>query len=439
MVEGAHDRIQLASSLNQLTVRGEILVQCINPFTESIKLPAGPMLGRFHSVKEEDVGPSLGDTTEGPRQHLPEGRGTVPPHVKELYEAACDGCASNEECQAMAKLLSEYNDVFSSGDHDVGLTRAVRHEIPLAAGTVPIRQPMRRLGLEEEKEVSRQVQDFLDRGLIEPTHSAWSSLVVLVWKKDGNWRFCVDYRKLNSVTIQDAYPVPRIDESLDALASSKYFSTLDLPSRYWQVPLSPDAQKKAAFITRDRLWKWKVLPFVLTSAPATFQRLIEQVLCGQDWKTLLVYLDDIIVISPDFKTHVSRLREVFEKLRGAGLKLKPSKCTLLQPEVKYLGHVVSWNSVATDPEKVRAIEDWVTPQDLTRFQAFFSLVGYYQQYISDFVGIAQPLNRLTAKGITRPWSPVEQRAFDRLKGCPLAAAVLAHPDRTQTHPRHGRQ
>jgi len=142
----------------------------------------------------------------------------------------------------MAKLLREYNDVFSSGDHDVGLTRAVRHEIPLAAGTVPIRQPTRRLG--PEKEVSRQVRDLLDRSLIEPAHSAWSSPVVLVWKKDGSWRFCVDYRKLDSVIIQDAYSLPRIDESLDALAGSKYFSTLDLLSGYWQVPLSPDAQEK---------------------------------------------------------------------------------------------------------------------------------------------------------------------------------------------------
>jgi len=130
----------------------------------------------------------------------------------------------------MAKLLHEYNNLFSSGDHNVGLTQAVRHEIPLAVGTVPIRQPTHRLG--SKKEVSRQVRVLLDRGLIEPVYSAWSSPVVLVQKKDGSWRFCVDYRKLNSVTIQDAYPLPRIDESLDALAGSKYFNTLDLLSGY---------------------------------------------------------------------------------------------------------------------------------------------------------------------------------------------------------------
>jgi len=147
-------------------------VKRINPFMESVKLSAESMLSCFQSVQEKDVGPSLGDTTEGPRQRPPKGRGTVPPYVKKLYEAACDGCASIEECQAMAKLLREYNDLFSSRDHDVGLTRAIRHGIPLAAGTVPIRQPTHRLRSDKEKEVSQQVRDLLNRGLIQPAHSA---------------------------------------------------------------------------------------------------------------------------------------------------------------------------------------------------------------------------------------------------------------------------
>jgi len=167
--------------------------------------------------------------------------GDLPSHVQDLYQTACNGCASDQERQVMARLLCEYKDVFSSGDHDVGLTSAVRHEIPLVAGSTPVRQPTRRLGPEKEREVSQQVQKLFDHDIIEPAHSAWSSPVVPVRKKDGSWRFCVDYHKLNSVTIQDACPLPRIDESLDALAGSKYFSMLDLLSGYWQVPLSPDA------------------------------------------------------------------------------------------------------------------------------------------------------------------------------------------------------
>jgi len=210
---------------------------------------------------------------------------------------------------------------------------------------------------------------------------------------------CLDYRKLNSVTIQGVYPLPRIVESPDALAGSKFFSTLDLLSRYWQVPLSPDAQDKAAFITWDVLWKWKVLPFGLASSPATFQRLMKQVLNGLHWKTLLIYLNDVIVISPDFDTYVSRLTDIFDRLRAAGLKLKPSKCVLLQQEVKYLGHVVGRDEVAIDPEKVRAAKDWAVPVDLPELQPFLGLVRYYRQYIPDFAAIAQPLNRLTAKGV----------------------------------------
>jgi len=155
---------------------------------------------------------------------------------------------------------------------------------------------------------------------------------------------------------------------------------------------------------------------------------MKQVLSGLHWKTLLVYLDDIIAISPDFPTHVSRLLEMFKRLRGAGLKLKPSKCALLQPEVKYLGHVVGRNGVATNSEKVRAVEDWVTPQDLTGLRAFLGLVGYYRQYIPDFAVVTQSLNWLTAKGVTWQWTSVEQRAFDCLKGCLLEAQILAYLD-----------
>jgi len=311
VVEGAHTRIQLASSLNRLTERKEILVQCVNLFSEAVTLPLGSLLGRFHSTGKRHRAVARRGERRSPTESVVEAGDR--PHTRPgIYQSACNGCTSNKERQAMAKLLRKYKDVFSSGDHDVGLTSAVRHEIRLATGKAPIRQLTKRLGPEKEKEVSQQVRDLLDRGLIEPAHSAWSSPVVLVRKKDGSWRFSVDYRKLNSVTIQDTYPLPRIDESLDALAGSKYFSTLDLLSGYWQVPLSPDAQEKAAFITRDGLWKWKVLPFGLTSAPATFQRLTEQALSGLHWKTLLEYLDDAIVISPDFLTHVDHLREVFE-------------------------------------------------------------------------------------------------------------------------------
>ena len=163
--------------------------------------------------------------------------------------------------------------------------------------------------------------------------------MVLARKKDGTWRFCVDYRKINSVTQRDVYPIPRIDESLDALGGRQWFTTLDLLTGYWQVELSEDAREKSAFVTRSGLWQFKVLPFGLTSAPATFERLMETIFRGLQWKTLLIYLDDIIIFSKDTDTHRERLTEVLGRLRKAGLKVKPSKCSLFAKEVEYLGHI----------------------------------------------------------------------------------------------------
>jgi len=208
-------------------------------------------VGKYHSIQEADVGPALETVAKTPENSPRASRGAVPEHMADLYGGASRNCTSSTERQALAQLLTEYSDVFSCGDGDMGLTKVISHEIPLGAGTTPVRQPTRRLG--PEKKSSRQVQDLLDRDLIEPPHGAWSSPVVLVKKSGGSWRFCVDYRRLNSITIQDAYPLTWIDESLDALGGSKYFSTLDLLTGYWQVPLSPDAQDKAAFITHDRL------------------------------------------------------------------------------------------------------------------------------------------------------------------------------------------
>ena len=156
------------------------------------------------------------------------------------------------------------------------------------------------------------------------------------------------------------------------------------------MPLDADAQENSAFVTRSGLWKWKVLPFGLTSAPATFQRLMEQVLRGLHWKTALLYLDDVIVISPDFASHLERLEEVLQRLQSAGLKLKPQKCELLQTKVRYLGHIVSAAGIATDPEKIEAIESWPPPENLKQLQAFLGTVGYYRQDLPEFATVAKP-------------------------------------------------
>ena len=203
-----------------------------------------------------------------------------------------------------------------------------------------------------------QVQD-----VIEPSSSPWSSPVVLVRKKDGTYRFCVDYRQLNKLTKKDAHPLPRIDDTLDSLQGSCWFSTLDLASGYWQVEVDPAHKEKTAFTTPFGLHQFKVMPFGLCNAPSTFQRLMELVLAGLQWSICLVYLDDIIIHSKTVKEHLARLREVFTRLRQAGLKIKPAKCHLMQKSVTYLGHIISEHGVETDPEKTHIIRHWPSPKN----------------------------------------------------------------------------
>lgn len=410
--------VDMARTLARPEADGRVPLRIMNVTNETVCIPAGRIVGSAETCRVAHItNPSRGR----------KGSQELAPALTELVDQVSEGeCAGGKE--PMRALLRQYSDVFSLTDDDLGRTSLATHEIPLRPNTRPIRQPARRLGPVKEAEVDRQVQDLRRRQLIEPTTGPWGSPVVLVRKKDGKWRFCVDYRQLNAATETDAHPLPRIDESLEALNGNKIFSTLDLCSGYWQVPLSEDAQEKAAFVTRDGLWRWKVLPFGLTSAPATFQRLMENVLRGLHWRTLLLYLDDVIVMSPDMDTHLERLEEVFIRFRAAGLKLKPQKCSLLRKQVSYLGHVVSGEGVSTDPEKVKAIEQWETPKCRRQVEAFLGTTGYYRKFVPDFATRAKPLSRLTMKNAGWTWGEEEQGAFDYLRGALVSAPVLRYPD-----------
>ncbi|PIK39177.1 hypothetical protein BSL78_23984 [Apostichopus japonicus] len=219
---------------------------------------------------------------------------------------------------------------------------------------------------------------MLESGAIRESHSPYASPIVVVKKKDGSIRLCIDYRKLNQDTVKDSYSLPRIEESLDALKGAKWFSSLDLQSGYWQIEVAEKDIPKTAFTTPMGFYECNRMPFGLTNAPATFQRLMEHCVGDMNYKKCLVYLDDVIIFSQTFEEHLERLSAVLKRLTDFGLKLKPSKCNLLQNSVTYLGHVVSEHGVETDPEKIQAVKSWPVPQNVKQLRSFLGFTGYYR-------------------------------------------------------------
>ena len=227
--------------------------------------------------------------------------------------------------------------------------------------------------------------------------------------------------------LKDACTLPRIADTLDSMCGARYFSTLDLASGYWQVELHPQDREKSAFATCYGLYEFRVMPFGLCNAPATFQQLMENLLNGLQWRTCLVYLDDIIVYSKTFDEHLDRLREVFDLLGEAGLKLKPKKCQLFRHSVPYLGHVISAEGVKTDPEKTKTVAEWPMPVNVKQLRSFLGLASYYRRFIQGFAETAAPLYRLTENEADFTWTDQCNTAFRELKRQLTMAPVLAFP------------
>eukprot|EP00731_Ephydatia_muelleri_P019461 Em0012g286a len=329
--------------------------------------------------------------------------------------------------EKVADLLWQFQDVIALDDSDLGRTRLTSHQIN-TGDTQPVRQQARRLPFHQQQEVRGLLDDMLSQGIIEPSCGPWASPIVLAKKKDGTTRFCVDFRRLNDCTRKDAQPLPRIDDTLDALGGAQYFSTLDLASGYWQVEVDSRDREKTAFVTPFGLFQFRVMPFGLCNAPATFQRLMERVLAGLHWMTCLVYLDDIIIFSRSVETHVKQLKEVLERLKIAGLKIRPKKCHLLQTSVQYLGHVISAEGIRTDPQKVACVSNWPVPRTSKELQSFLGLASYYRRFVKDFAHIASPLHALTEKGRVWVWSKECNDAFFDLKKRLVSSPILTLPD-----------
>ena len=309
-----------------------------------------------------------------------------------------------EQRQQAANLIQSYEDVFSQHDHDIGRTHLMEHTID-TGDHHPIRQSLRRHPHAHLEFIDREVDEMLRHGIVEPAASPWAANVVIARKKDGELRLCLDYRNLNNLTYQDSYPLPHIDTCVNSLKNASWFSTLDLRSGYYNVPIAEQDKDKTAFITRRGQWRFNVMPFGLTAAPSRFQRLMDLVLVGLTYDACMVYLDDVIIFAPSYESHLQRLQQVFERIRQAGLKLKGSKCSFFQRKVEFLGHVISENGVGVLESKVSAVKTWPVPLNLHEVRSFTGFCSYYRRFIEGFAQIAAPLHELTRKNVRFHWGP----------------------------------
>lgn len=310
----------------------------------------------------------------------------------------------------------------------LGCTKVLTHKIFLS-NHMPIKQKPYRVSPTKLQIIKEHVEEMLEKDIIEPSTSPYAAPVVLVPKKNNpKPRFCVDFRKINAVTYTDAYPLPNIQEILESLAGAKVFTTLDLNSGYWQVQMDADSREKTAFVCPFGLYQFKVMPFGLKNAPATFQRLMEIVLGELRGAVCFVYLDDIIIYSPSYTQHHQDIQAVLDKLREANLTVNMKKSQFFRTNLTFLGHVVTANGVAVDDEKIRAVQAFPVPTNLKQLQRFLGMAGWYHRFVPNFSALTEPLNVLKRKGVKFHWTAECQTAFEAVKQYLISAPVLGHPD-----------
>ena len=422
------DACQLEAALIHPDDQGHAQLIVSNP-TECVrKLERGTSLGRASDVVLVAAPPRA--PIDVKRVICNEQQSTREEKFQSILSQA-EMSVSPHEREKLIKLLLTNHQAFALEEGERGETDLLQFTID-TGDAAPKKQSARRMPFAVRQEVNRQLKQMMEQGVIQASSSPWASPIVLVKKKDGTLRFCVDYRALNFVTKSDTFPLPRIDDLLDQLGKAKYFTTLDLAAGYWQILVHPDAREKTAFITHRGLYEFRVMPFGLTNAPAAFQRLMQLVLTDlnpEDGEEFVnVYIDDVIVFSASLDDHLNHLQRVLNRISEVGLKLKPAKCHFAKEEVQYLGYLVTREGLRPTEDHLKAVSEFPVPKNIKEVRQFLGLASYYRRFINGFARIAHPLHQLTRKDVPFAWTAECQAALDALKTSLVTAPVLAYPN-----------
>ncbi|GAU25735.1 hypothetical protein TSUD_216660 [Trifolium subterraneum] len=328
---------------------------------------------------------------------------------------------------AIVDLILKFEDIFNEPGQLPPPRPGFDHRIPLKEGAEPFNLRPYRFSLIQKDIIDKLVQDMLDQGIVQHSNSLFASPTILVRKKDGSWRLCIDFRRLNDLTIKDRFPIPLIEDLMDELSGSVVFSKLDMKSGYHQLRMAPGEEHKTAFKTHSGHFEYLVMPFGLTNAPASFQSLMNQVFSSFLRKFVIIFFDVLLIYSKSMEDHIVHLQLIFQTIRDHNLFLNKSKCSFALPKVEYLGHFITKEGVSTDPAKVQAVNSWPPPQNLKQLRGFLGLAGYYRRFVKDFGKLAKPLTDLLKKD-SFVWSESATQAFLQLKQALTSAPVLCLPD-----------
>ncbi|KAF8054126.1 hypothetical protein N665_1346s0001 [Sinapis alba] len=340
-------------------------------------------------------------------------------------EDVLTGYEDQEIPPEIVQLIEKFPDLFPE-DIPTGLppTRGMEHQIDLIPGAPLPNRPAYRVNPEEAKELEKQVQDLMDKGYIRESLSPCAVPALLVPKKDGTWRMCVDCRAINNITIKYRHPIPRLDDMLDELSGATIFSKIDLKSGYHQVRMKEGDEWKTAFKTKRGLYEWLVMPFGLTNGPSTFMRLMNHVLRAYICKFVVVYFDDILIYSTSLEDHLEHLEKVLKTLRQEHLYANLKKCTFCTDQLVFLGFVVSSQGLKVDEEKIKAVQDWPTPTTIGHVRSFHGLASFYRRFVKDFSTLSAPLTSVIKKDVVFKWGTEQEEAFQKLKDSLTNAPVL---------------